>query len=140
MSLGDWTAIEVVLGGALFLGGVALGLVLARGSRRLRLLEAELAQVNERSAAYRDQVEKHFSQTSDLFADLTRQYSAVWDHLAEGARELCADRPPGIGRGFSEGSRLLLGNSADSVGPDEPPEAEPMEPGAEAPASESESA
>jgi uncharacterized membrane-anchored protein YhcB (DUF1043 family) len=92
MQLG-FTAFELGVGGALFLGGLLIGLLARRTSRnvkaRVRVLEAELAQATERLASYTDQVEKHFAQTSDLFGDLTRQYTAVWDHLAVGARELC---------------------------------------------------
>jgi len=96
-------------------------------------LRAELDQARERLASYQDQVEKHFGQTSELFGDLTRQYSAVWDHLAEGARELCSEHSPAIGRGFSD-RPLLLTPSAEKgaeegavKGPEESPAAEDPE-------------
>ena len=100
---------ELAVGAALFFGGLLVGVAVG-GSRsariRIRALEAELQSANERHASYQDQVEKHFAQTSDLFGDLTRQYREVWDHLAQGARELCADRAPGLARGFA--SPLLV--------------------------------
>ncbi|MFQ5514096.1 MAG: YhcB family protein [Myxococcota bacterium] len=102
---------ELLAAASLFVAGILLGVWTARrdgGARvRVRALEAELAQAHERLARYRDQVEKHFSQTSDLFAELTRQYTAVWDHLADGARELCPERSLALARGFAGGSRLL---------------------------------
>ncbi len=107
----EFTGVELVLGGAVFLAGLSLGLAFSRGGRearrRVRVLEAELVEVNESLAAYRGQVEKHFAQTSDLFVELTRQYAAVWDHLAEGARSLCPERVPSLGRGFTAGPERL---------------------------------
>ncbi len=99
MMLGVW---GVVVGLALFAGGLVLGLILsgtALVSSRVRRLELELREERERSAAYRDGVVQHFEATSDLFRDLTRQYSGLYAHLAEGARELCPERVPELGRG-----------------------------------------
>ena len=93
-----------------------------RARARIQELETELARTHQELEGYRDRVEKHFSQTSELFADLTRQYSAVWDHLAEGARSLCPERWTAIGRGFSEGSALLT-HSAPPPGNETDPEA-----------------
>ena len=45
---------------------------------------------------------KHFSGTSDLFRDLTHQYTTLYAHLAEGARELCPDQVPSLGHGMGE--------------------------------------
>ena len=113
------TAIASQLGyGALLLaGGAVVGWLLGRRSRGVRALalQAELEQARERLASYQDQVEKHFGQTSELFGDLTRQYSAVWDHLAEGARELCSERSPAIGRGFSERPLLISPSAAEKA-------------------------
>ena len=120
----DWILIGVAT--ALFLAGLFLGLALARGGQgaraRARRLEGELRQAQDALVGYQDQVGKHFVQTSDLFSDLTRQYSAVWDHLAEGARSLCAERGPAIGRGFTDAPLLLTKTPAPS---DEPIATEP---------------
>ncbi len=99
MMLGVW---GVVGGIALLAGGLVLGLIVggtALVSSRVRRLEQELREERERSAAYRDGVAKHFEATSDLFRDLTRQYGSLYAHLAEGARELCPERVPELGRG-----------------------------------------
>ncbi len=120
---------QIVLGLALFVLGVVVGLLAARGGEgaraQARRLEEELAEARERLASYEDQVAKHFAQTSELFGDLTRQYTAVWDHLAEGSRELCAERVPALGRGFADGPRLLTQTSeAESSVTDTPGERE----------------
>ncbi len=113
MMLGVW---GVVVGLALFAGGLVLGLILsgtALVSSRVRRLELELREERERSAAYRDGVVQHFEATSDLFRDLTRQYSGLYAHLAEGARELCPERVPELGRG--DGFPALAAIEPDDV-------------------------
>jgi len=116
---------EIVIATALFAVGGLVGWIAARGGQgaraRARRLEAELRQTEERLASYEDQVAKHFAQTSDLFGDLTRQYTAVWDHLAEGARDLCAERVAALGQGFA-GPPLLLTKAPTGEAP--PPAAE----------------
>jgi uncharacterized membrane-anchored protein YhcB (DUF1043 family) len=111
---------QIAIASGLLVGGVLLGLILARGGKgaraRARRLEKELRQAQELLASYQDQVAKHFVQSSDLFEDLTRQYTAVWDHLAQGARDLCAERVAALGRGFDDAPRLLTNTP--------PPEAE----------------
>ena len=112
-----WEAIAgspLGIGLVLFLGGVGAGRVLRHLDQSARVraerLERELEETRGRFEAHREQVQKHFDQTSDLFRDLTQQYTALYAHLAEGARELCPERVPALGRGDAGG--LLLG--ADS--------------------------
>ncbi len=149
MGLENADLMQIVLGMALFVLGVVVGLLAARGGEgaraRARRLEQELEQVRERLASYEDQVAKHFAQTSELFGDLTRQYTAVWDHLAEGSRALCAERVTALGRGFSDVPRLLTERPPTGAEPsvtDTPgePEAHPAAPDMETePAAEDES-
>ncbi len=114
---------------ALLGGGVAAGLILGRaGSRaraQIRELELQLRETQEEHAAYRDQVAKHFAGTSDLFRDLTHQYTTLYAHLAEGARDLCPDRVPELGRGLGEPS--LVPSAAGTAAPSAPPESEASE-------------
>ena len=42
---------------------------------------------------------KERAQTSDRFQDLTQQYTALYGHLAEGARELCSTQVPALASG-----------------------------------------
>lgn len=120
MELDNTGWMQITIAAGLLVGGVLLGLILARGGKgaraRARRLEKELRQAQELLASYQDQVAKHFVQTSGLFGDLTRQYTAVWDHLAQGARDLCAERVPALGGGFNDAPRLLTNTP--------PPEAE----------------
>jgi hypothetical protein len=91
-----------VLGAGLFAAGFGAGWWLCRDreARRAERLGAELEEARREYAGYRQQVEKHFAQTSDLFRDLTHQYTALYAHLAEGTRDLCSSQVPALGRGF----------------------------------------
>jgi len=86
--------------GALVVGGVGfvLGRRVAGSARRLRELRgaleaatAEREKVQEELQDYRTQVSDHFATTSERLHDLTVQYRAVYDHLAEGAGQLCPE-------------------------------------------------
>jgi uncharacterized membrane-anchored protein YhcB (DUF1043 family) len=96
--------LEIALGIGLLVVGVLLGRWTSRGASplraRIRELEGLLAEERERRSAYEAAVGKHFEQTSGLFRDLTQQYTALYAHLAEASRELCADRQIPLGRGF----------------------------------------
>lgn len=91
-----------VLGAGLFAAGCGAGWWLCRDreARRAERLGAELDEARREYAGYRQQVEKHFAQTSDLFRDLTHQYTALYAHLAEGTRDLCSSQVPALGRGL----------------------------------------
>ena len=105
---------------ALFAGGVVVGLLWprARGRDRARIAELEAEVQSERAsgAEYREAVGKHFDQTSDLFRDLTHQYTTLYAHLAEGSRELCPDRSTGLGRGFDAPGLLVGPEDAGDAG------------------------
>ena len=79
----------------------------ARDELKRRLQEAE---------AYRGQVSEHFGDTSKLLRELTLQYRTVYEHLAEGARDLCAEGSIPLEVGLPE-SPLLPG--AESLELDE---------------------
>lgn len=55
--------------------------------RLLGELEAKSTETDE----YRRQVTDHFAGTSERLRDLALQYRNVYDHLAEGARDLCPE-------------------------------------------------
>ncbi len=106
----ELTVVEIVFAIALLAAGTATGILIGRrgeASRR-RALEDELAHERAERTRYQEAVAQHFGKTSDLFRDLTSQYSALYTHLAEGARDLCADRLPSLGQGFTEAPRLLV--------------------------------
>ena len=96
---------QLGVGLALFAGGLGAGLALRRrGDPKARVLEleGELNEARQQLDTYRAQVEKHFERTSDLFRDLTDQYSALYGHLSEGARALCPEGGPAIGLGLND--------------------------------------
>ncbi len=118
--------VELAIGAGLLVAGIALGALASGAGRvreRLRALERELALERERHAVYQDEVAKHFGRTSDLFRDLTRQYTSLYAHLAEGARDLCADRLPALGRGFGATPLQAGSQPADPVAETEAGEA-----------------
>ena len=122
MFFDEAAGIQLAIAFGLLMGGLAAGLALGRGGSRararIRELDLELRQAREEQAAYRDQVGKHFSGTSDLFRDLTHQYTALYAHLAEGARDLCPDRVPALGRGMGA-PPLMAGPTPEPPGPEE---------------------
>jgi uncharacterized membrane-anchored protein YhcB (DUF1043 family) len=76
----------------------------------------ELKQRRQEAEAYRGQVSEHFGDTSRLLRDFTLQYRAVYEHLAEGARDLCVEGSIPLEVGLPE-SPLLPG--AESLELDE---------------------
>jgi uncharacterized membrane-anchored protein YhcB (DUF1043 family) len=123
----------------LLAGGLAAGFLLGRstGAQRRRVRELEknlrLASVRLEGAAeelkrseqqledYRNQVVAHFSGTGEKLRDLTLQYRAVWDQLAEGARALCPEGSLRLPGGLDA---LTLGPSPRDGAPAGAPSAE----------------
>jgi uncharacterized membrane-anchored protein YhcB (DUF1043 family) len=127
MDVASWQAIA--LGGGLLVAGILIGLVAARfgsGPRaRVRALETELRAEQARNAEYREAVAQHFSEASGKFRDLTREYTALYEHLAHGARDLCPDRLQALGHAFDEppvqpSLPLRIGNEPPAPAPSEP--------------------
>lgn len=118
-----------------FAAGLAAGAWLSRADRRVAErvveLESELERLGERLQAEREAVAKHFDRTSDLFLELTRDYTALYAHLAEGARDLCPDRTPEIGRGPGELPGLVAGASPPAGSTPDAPEIETPAPASE---------
>ncbi len=103
---------QIGIGVAAFVIGLGAGLALRRPDRRMKAqleaLRGELQESQRQHDQHRARVDKHFERTSDLFRDLTDQYTALYAHLAEGARELCSEGGPALGRGLND---PLLGAS-----------------------------
>lgn len=106
---------EIAVGCGIFAAGILVGLFASRFGRgvrgRIHRLEKELSQEREASRHYSQTVAEHFERTSDLFRELTHKYTALYTHLAEGARNLCADRAPTIGDAFEHAGLLAAGNA-----------------------------
>jgi uncharacterized membrane-anchored protein YhcB (DUF1043 family) len=114
--------ILLAFGAGLALGAVTVGLLLLRSGgaarERAKQLADELDETREQLETQRTQVAKHFEETSGLFRDLTEQYTRLYAHLSEGAREFCTEEVPALGRGLDA---PLLGASGDSEPAEEPP-------------------
>jgi len=80
---------------SLFVVGVICGAVVASivlpSRREIERLTAELTALKSEHASYKGHVSKHFLKTSELVANMTASYKAVYDHLATGAQSLCSD-------------------------------------------------
>ena len=130
LTLNVWLA----FGTGLVLGAVCIFLLSRRmaGADRERAdqLASELEETREELDAHREEVAKHFQETSQLFRNLTEQYTRLYAHLAEGARDFCTDDVPALARGFDG---PLLGRNGDDAG-----ETAGDEPGAEAEATRTE--
>ena len=116
----------------LVVGGALVFLLVRRGGsanrERAESLARELEETQLELEGHREEVAKHFTQTSDLFRDLTEQYSRLYAHLATGARDFCPDDVPSLGQGLD--TPLLvdespLGSPAEVAdpAPDEAPPA-----------------
>lgn len=80
-------AIGILLLGTI-VGAIAAWLVLP-SRRQLRRVVSELDSLRSEHATYRSNVTQHFEKTSELVANMTASYKAVYDHLATGAESLC---------------------------------------------------
>ncbi len=113
ITLNVWLA----FGTGLVLGAFCIFLLQRRSAaaerERAEQLTSELNEAREELDAHRDEVAKHFQQTSQIFRSLTEEYSRLYAHLAEGAREFCTDDMPALARGFDG---PLLGRNGDDAG------------------------
>lgn len=62
-----------------------------RTDAELRESREEIRRTQEELDGYRRKVADHFAGTSERLRELTLQYRAVYNHLAEGAGELCPE-------------------------------------------------
>jgi uncharacterized membrane-anchored protein YhcB (DUF1043 family) len=80
---------------SLFVVGVICGAVVASvvlpSRREVDRLTGELTALKSEHESYKGHVTEHFLKTSELVANMTASYKAVYDHLATGAQSLCSD-------------------------------------------------
>lgn len=80
-----------------FVAGILVGagiLQLAgKPQRKSRELEKNIQEKQSEIAQYRDEVQQHFSQTSQLLGELANNYREIHNHLANGAENLCEKEP-----------------------------------------------
>lgn len=99
----EWSPVLfAVLSVGLIVGALLASLVKRNAGRadreRSEQLEAELEQTREELEVHRDDVARHFQQTSDLFRDVTEQYTRLYAHLATGARAFSTEEVPALGQ------------------------------------------
>jgi uncharacterized protein len=118
-----------IVGWLLLVGvGIALGYGLGRrwpgSAEKITHLERERDAAREDLAAYRRDVSSHFERTAQLFDKVTADYRGLYEHLAQGSRQLSAIRGEAIDAPLvqPEGRRL-----AAITPPREPADAAPPE-------------
>jgi uncharacterized membrane-anchored protein YhcB (DUF1043 family) len=62
-----------------------------RAAAELGAAKAELERSRAEHERYRGRVSEHFTGASDRFRDLSLRYRTLFDHLSEGARDLCGE-------------------------------------------------
>jgi hypothetical protein len=123
--------------------GLAIGFLLGRrtadSAERARTLEAELdaqraaleqvqaekhsaledlARARTEAEGYRERVVQHFYGTSDQLRSLTLRYRELFEHLAEGARDLCPEASSALQAGL-EAPALAGGPALETDARDE---------------------
>lgn len=87
------TSIDWLSYGLTFILGSAIGSLLTfwlqPSNQKNRQLEKQLSETEQSQAEYQDKVTEHFSETAELFTELTSQYKKVYDHLSKSSQELC---------------------------------------------------
>ena len=110
--------IIAALAAGLLIGALVVHLIHRRSSgvnrERAEQLALEVEEIRVELEANREDVSRHFEQTSELFHDLTQQYSRLYSHLAEGAREFSNGGISELSRGFQN---PLLGEKGGAAAP-----------------------
>ena len=88
--------------------GVAFASRLNTSPSHVQELENQIRSLKESHNEYKDNVSDHFSLTAELFQHMTESYREVYQHLANGAQDLCSSEvankllPAEVDAGFEE--------------------------------------
>jgi len=82
----------LIIAAVAFAVGYLSSKTIAPNARRVKKLEAELNESKMAQAAYKKQVAEHFSESADLFSDITEKYRSLYEHMSTGASSLCERR------------------------------------------------
>ncbi|MCP3674387.1 MAG: DUF1043 family protein [Gammaproteobacteria bacterium] len=82
----------IIAGIALFIAGIFAGKQIAPTMRRIKELEDTVEESKQQHQAYKDSVAGHFSESANLFGDITEKYRSLYEHLSSGAYDLCDRR------------------------------------------------
>lgn len=109
-----WVApVSFLLGAAA--GSLVAWVILRPDHNRRRALEAEIARLGAELAAYREQVGQHFRRSAELINGMTAAYRAVYEHLAQGAHQLCTGDAFGPALELTD-TRLVGGPTTEQPG------------------------
>lgn len=75
-----------------FAAGLFIGKIASPNSRRIKELEASIEEGKQQHQTYKDKVAVHFSESANLFTDITEKYRSLYYHLSSGANDLCDRR------------------------------------------------
>ncbi|MEM7543680.1 MAG: DUF1043 family protein [Pseudomonadota bacterium] len=78
-----------IIGFAAVVVGCILGYVAARVTQHQRGAARKVEALEKQHSDYRDSVTSHFQDTAELLEQMTAQYRAVYQHMADGAQSLC---------------------------------------------------
>ncbi len=107
-------AFALLIACAAFAAGFLVGQKSQGAQARIQALEDELRAAQGRFDEYREHVEKHFQETAHLFHDLAHKHAALYQHLAQGARDLL-NQPDALERGL--GDPLIALGRGDALPP-----------------------
>ncbi len=82
----------LIFTGLAFIAGIFAGKQIAPSARRIKELEDAAEVSKQQHQAYKDSVAGHFSESADLFGDITAKYRSLYEHISSGAYELCDRR------------------------------------------------
>ena len=96
-----------------FLSGLFIGAGIAFFILRAIMAKSSAVEkLEEEHSKYREGVDAHFVKTAELFKDLTDQYRDVYQHMAQGADQLCSDEVKTLQSDLAETG--LLGQEAEA--------------------------
>lgn len=100
-----------------------------------RAVEEELAKARTEAEGYHERVVQHFYGTSEQLRALTLRYRELFEHLADGARDLCPEASSALQAGLEPPALARVAGEADAAAP-EPGAPETVEPADVPPPSE----
>ena len=75
-----------------FAAGYLANQYIAPSAKKIAELEEALEKRQQEMLQYRESVAGHFAKSSKMFGELTQGYRSLYEHLSEGAHELCDRR------------------------------------------------
>ena len=109
----DWLINCVIFLFGIVAGGMLFRWFLLSNKQEQDKVENQLRELQEEFAAYRENVNLHFSKTTELVNNLTESYSEVHKHLVEGAQFLA--HSPHDGSHIAFPKQAITSLESDSV-------------------------